>query len=190
MAQNSSGPSQLITTSPYLEYRRATSVVCQLRIRFKSQQKTMSEVLNANPTIRAASDLPTRRGRTPSSTSAKRPSGFFSTIIPSPTYLNDPFDEPSTTESNSDDEVEPIDEQEIYGMQISPRSSPQINSLLSFTNSILANCSLQLQTSSPRSPTPNTLCPLGPSPLLIFPTSTSPLSARTSAPSPSSLRPQ
>ena len=77
----------------------------------------MAEIQNANPTIRDASDLPTRRRRISPPTTKKHPLGLFASSIPSSTYLVDPF-EPAreSSESDSDDEVvEPIDEQEIYG---------------------------------------------------------------------------
>lgn len=78
----------------------------------------MSEILNANPTIRNASDLPTRRGRTSSASDKKNTLGLFASSIPSSTYLSDPFEPaPASSDSESDDDnaVEPIDEQEIYG---------------------------------------------------------------------------
>lgn len=87
----------------------------------------MAEVLNANPTIRNASDLPTRRRRT-SSTSKKHPLGIFASSIPSSTYLSDPFEAAPVstgTESDEDDVAEPIDEQEIYGTSSS--RVPQLN---------------------------------------------------------------
>ena len=82
----------------------------------------MSEVLNANPTIRNASDLPSRR-RQGNSQSSKTPSGLFASIVPASAHLPDPFLPPSSESeesSDDDDSVEPIDEQEIYGK---PRAS-------------------------------------------------------------------
>lgn len=82
----------------------------------------MSETLNANPTIRNASDLPTRRQRTVSQSSRQNTLGLFSSTIPSSSYLTDPFSAASGSSSDSDSEEdpssEPIDEQEIYGKQI------------------------------------------------------------------------
>jgi hypothetical protein len=78
----------------------------------------MSEVLNANPTIRNASDLPTRRGRFSSPSTEKQTLGLFANSIPSSRYPGDPFEEPdasSPSEGDDDNSVEPIDEQEIYG---------------------------------------------------------------------------
>jgi hypothetical protein len=78
----------------------------------------MSEILNANPTIRNASDLPTRRRRTSSTAAQKHPLGLFANSIPSSTYLTDPFESVaafSNSDSEDDDVVEAIDEQEIYG---------------------------------------------------------------------------
>ncbi|MCJ1242820.1 hypothetical protein MMC30_000015 [Trapelia coarctata] len=87
----------------------------------------MPGIENANPTIRNASDLPTRRGRTSSQNDKKNTLGLFASSIPSSTYLSDPF-EPTTTssDSESDDEnaAEPIDEQEIYDL-ISTISDPE-----------------------------------------------------------------
>lgn len=86
----------------------------------------MSEVLNANPTIRNASDLPSRR-RQGNGQSSKTPSGLFATTVPSSAYLPDPFLPPSSDSDESsgdDDSVEPIDEQEIYDL-ISPISDPE-----------------------------------------------------------------
>ena len=77
-----------------------------------------TEVLNANPAIRNASDLPTRRGRTSSQGDKKNTLGLFASSIPSLTYLSDPFEPAaasSDSESDEDNAVEPIDEQEIYG---------------------------------------------------------------------------
>ncbi|MCJ1478741.1 hypothetical protein MMC13_007425 [Lambiella insularis] len=85
----------------------------------------MAEILNANPTIRNASDLPTRRRRTSSPSTQKQSLGLFASSIPSSTYY-DPF-EPASTSSESeseDDVVEPIDEQEIYDL-ISTISDPE-----------------------------------------------------------------
>ena len=91
----------------------------------------MSEVLNANPTIRNASDLPSRRR--PSTTKhATRPLGLFSSTVPPAAYLPDPFTPPLSTPSDSDSDTdsdsaeapEPIDEQEIYDL-IAPISDPE-----------------------------------------------------------------
>ena len=79
----------------------------------------MAEVLNANPTIRNASDLPSRRREGHSQPSSKAPRGLFSSTVPPSAYLPDPFSpsSPSDSEISDDDDaaIEPIDEQEIYG---------------------------------------------------------------------------
>ena len=76
----------------------------------------MAEIQNSNPTIRSASDLPTRQQRTSSPSTKNDPLGLFASTIPSSTYLVDPFEPAPITDSDSeDDAVEPIDEQEIYG---------------------------------------------------------------------------
>ncbi|KAL8823193.1 MAG: hypothetical protein Q9191_006083, partial [Dirinaria sp. TL-2023a] len=79
----------------------------------------MSEILNANPTIRNASDLPSRRRQpSPSSSSSTKTSlGLFSSTVPASAYAPDPFLSPGSSDSeisDDDDTVEPIDEQEIY----------------------------------------------------------------------------
>ena len=94
----------------------------------------MSEILNANPTIRNASDLPSRRRPSPSqharTSSKKPPLGIFASTIPAAAYLPDPFSpssdlSTSDEEENSDaEEEEPIDEQEIYDL-IAPISDPE-----------------------------------------------------------------
>ncbi|KAL9610205.1 MAG: hypothetical protein Q9167_005082 [Letrouitia subvulpina] len=74
---------------------------------------------NANPTIRSSSDLPTRRGQKTSKTANSRGKfGLLDSVIPASAYVRDPFN-PSfgsgSDDLDTDDEVEPIDEQEIYG---------------------------------------------------------------------------
>ena len=78
----------------------------------------MAEILNANPTIRNAADLPSRRREPTKKSKSKRPFGILSSSIPESAYTPDPFDPSSSSDSEDadhDDEVEPIDEQEIYG---------------------------------------------------------------------------
>lgn len=78
----------------------------------------MSEILNANPTIRSAADLPSRRREPTKKTKTQRPFGLLSSTIPDSAYTPDPFNPSSSPESegsDNDEEVEPIDEQEIYG---------------------------------------------------------------------------
>lgn len=73
------------------------------------------EVKNANPTILNRSDLPTRKPASSSSTHRRR-SPIESVA---PTYPLDPFstDDFSADEAeDDDDELEPIDAQEIYGV--------------------------------------------------------------------------
>lgn len=87
----------------------------------------MDDGRNANPTIRDASDLPTRRRRTSSSSPKSSPLGIFSGSIPKPQYLTDSFyDSNPESESDSEDDntIEPIDEQEIYDL-ISTISDPE-----------------------------------------------------------------
>ena len=80
----------------------------------------MAEVLNANPTIRNASDLPSRARHGHPQPSSKVPKGLFASTVPQSAYLPDPFSPSSSLDSDlSDDDddaaIEPIDEQEIYG---------------------------------------------------------------------------
>ncbi|CAF9933143.1 MAG: hypothetical protein GOMPHAMPRED_007158 [Gomphillus americanus] len=88
----------------------------------------MESIQNANPTIRAASDLPTRRRKASFSTAASDPLGIFTQAIPSPSYNFDPFSSSSTSpissDSDSEEGTEPIDTQEIYDL-ISTISDPE-----------------------------------------------------------------
>ncbi|KAI4288559.1 MAG: hypothetical protein L6R35_002180 [Caloplaca aegaea] len=79
----------------------------------------MSEILNANPTIRSAADLPSRRREPSKKTRSQRPFGLLSSAIPESAYTPDPFNPSSSSEGESsedENEVEPIDEQEIYDL--------------------------------------------------------------------------
>jgi len=85
----------------------------------------MEDGKNANPTIINPQDLPTRR-RKPS-TNKQDPNSLGIFANPSPSYANDPFSQlnGSSTDSDSDpDEVEPIDEQEIYDL-VATMSDPE-----------------------------------------------------------------
>ncbi|KAL8936773.1 MAG: hypothetical protein Q9216_004758 [Gyalolechia sp. 2 TL-2023] len=87
----------------------------------------MSEIQNANPTIRNASDLPSRRREPSKKAKSKRPFGLLSSTIPDSAYIPDPFNPSSASESEGsedEDEVEPIDEQEIYDL-IAPIQDPE-----------------------------------------------------------------
>ena len=79
----------------------------------------MSEILNVNPTIRNASDLPSRRRQLSSQICSKSPLGLFANTVPASAHLPDPFSRAISDPENSDsedDSVDPIDEQEIYGI--------------------------------------------------------------------------
>ena len=81
----------------------------------------MSRVENANPTIRSSSDLPSRLSISSAHQSATKASlTLLTSTIPSSAYIPDPFSPspPSSDLEDSDDDnlVEPIDEQEIYGI--------------------------------------------------------------------------
>ena len=89
----------------------------------------MSETLNANPTIRSATDLPSRRRQESSSNKDHRPLGLFSSTIPPSAHLIDPFSpaplsDAGNLSSDDDEVVEPIDEQEIYDL-IAPITDPE-----------------------------------------------------------------
>lgn len=81
----------------------------------------MSDGFNANPTIRNASDLPSRRRQTAAHQPSSNASlGLLTSTIPQSAYVPDPFSpSPSWSDWESADEdadlEEPIDEQEIYG---------------------------------------------------------------------------
>lgn len=109
----------------------------------------MSEILNANPTIRNTSDLPSRRRQLSSQASSKSPLSLFASTVPTSAYLPDPFSPATSDPEDSDpedDSVDPIDEQEIYGIASSTSyltmtsylhvsiSSPPIN--LQFSKSL------------------------------------------------------
>jgi hypothetical protein len=81
----------------------------------------MDDKDNANPTILNPSDLPSRRSETTVNRRDDGGTGLFDHLIPRYNYLSDPFDEPvSTSDSDDDDTVEGIDEQEIYGVPLPP----------------------------------------------------------------------
>lgn len=94
----------------------------------------MSDGFNANPTIRNASDLPSRRRRTPiQQPSSKASLGLLTSTIPQSAYIPDPFSPfPACSHWETSDEdadvAEPIDEQEIYGAH-SLTSSTDLDSL-------------------------------------------------------------
>ena len=79
----------------------------------------MAEIQNANPTIRSASDLPSRRREIQVKTLKKPSLGLLASVIPNPAYSSDPFTTVDSSGSeksdDEDDTYEPIDEQEIYG---------------------------------------------------------------------------
>jgi hypothetical protein len=68
---------------------------------------------NANPIILSASELPShRQRRTKKEASSKQ--HVVRDLLTGPSYASDPFMADSDTDSD-DSNVEPIDEQEIYG---------------------------------------------------------------------------
>ena len=86
----------------------------------------MEDGKNANPTIINPSDLPTRRRK--AATDESQPNGLGIFSHPSPVYISDPFfqgfNPESSSDSDADSEVEPIDEQEIFDL-ISTMCDPE-----------------------------------------------------------------
>lgn len=81
---------------------------------------------NANPTILSLSDLPSRRREINVKRRDDGGTGLFDHLIPQYSYLNDPFELPSSPTDSDDDSVEDIDEQEVYGAFDRPhQASPQ-----------------------------------------------------------------
>jgi hypothetical protein len=72
---------------------------------------------NANPTILNPSDLPTRNRQVSVEGRKDGGTGLFDGLVPRHSYLSDPFEQPlsSSSDSEDDDLAEDIDEQEIYG---------------------------------------------------------------------------
>lgn len=86
---------------------------------------------NANPTILLPSDLPSRHRENLTLKRKDGGTGLFDTLIPAHGYPYDPFAPPGSpatapeaSDSDSDDYIEPIDEQEIYDL-ISTISDPE-----------------------------------------------------------------
>jgi len=73
---------------------------------------------NANPTILNPSDLPSRRNNPVIETRSDGGTGLFDGLIPTYSYLNDPFEQTSVSSDDDSDDAEQIDEQEIFGENI------------------------------------------------------------------------
>jgi hypothetical protein len=72
---------------------------------------------NANPTILSASELPSHRQRRKIKDESPKKHGIRELLMGKPSYAMDPFYLSDYSDTDSDDStVEPIDEQEIYGM--------------------------------------------------------------------------
>lgn len=78
---------------------------------------------NANPTILSLSDLPSRRRESNVKRRDDGGTGLFDGLIPSYSYLNDPFEQPLSSSDSDDGSVEDIDEQEVYGAFQGPGKS-------------------------------------------------------------------
>jgi len=86
---------------------------------------------NANPTILLPSDLPSRHRENLAQQRKDGGTGLFDQLIPAYGYPYDPFAPPGSpptsseaSDSDSEDMIEPIDEQEIYDL-ISSISDPE-----------------------------------------------------------------
>ncbi|KAF2750914.1 hypothetical protein M011DRAFT_396203 [Sporormia fimetaria CBS 119925] len=79
---------------------------------------------NANPTILNPSDLPSRRTDSSIKKREDGGTGLFDDLIPSYTYLSDPFERPVASSDSEDGYAEDIDEQEVYDL-ISSISDPE-----------------------------------------------------------------
>lgn len=76
----------------------------------------MDDKDNANPTILNASDLPSRRRESTVKRRDHGGTGLFDDLVPHYDPLSDPFaDTSSSSDSDYDDAIDGIDEQEIYG---------------------------------------------------------------------------
>ena len=73
---------------------------------------------NANPTILNPSDLPTRHHPTSTYQRSDGGTGLFDRLAPSPAFLIDPLELVISPSDSEPEEVEEIDEQEIYGMSL------------------------------------------------------------------------
>lgn len=109
----------------------------------------MAELDNANPTILSAEQLPSRNTR---AAPRKGPDSKYADIIFSkPSYLEAPFCDDfgmwqtgpidsssvnSDAESDGDSQLEPIDEQEIYGTLFSNHTVYNVRHLISYTDLI------------------------------------------------------
>ncbi|KAI9842383.1 MAG: hypothetical protein M1837_007303 [Sclerophora amabilis] len=87
-----------------------------------------ADPINANPTILNASDLPTRRQRASPEGAKDSGGGLFAPMIPSSNHLIDPFADNATglsdPESEDDDIIDDLDEQEVFDL-ISTISDPE-----------------------------------------------------------------
>lgn len=78
-----------------------------------------SELDNANPTVLNVSELPSHRQRRRVKNDGVKKQGIREILLAKPSYALDPYYMSDFSDTDSDDStVEPIDEQEIYGMSI------------------------------------------------------------------------
>lgn len=70
---------------------------------------------NANPTILNPSDLPSRRQADVSVARPDGSTGLFDDLILPSAYFHDPLESSASSDDDSED-LQEIDEQEIYGM--------------------------------------------------------------------------
>ena len=84
---------------------------------------------NANPTVLNASELPTHRQRRKARDESSKEHGLREVLMGKSSYMMDPFYMSDFSDSDSDDSnVEPIDEQEIYGSYLTVLSLVSLNS--------------------------------------------------------------
>ena len=85
---------------------------------------------NENPLILSASELPTRKQRRKNKEASSK-QHIVKDLLNAKLCSADPFDLSDTSNSDSDDSVEPIDEMEIYG-KLSPLEGFHLVASLSF----------------------------------------------------------
>jgi hypothetical protein len=102
---------------------------------------------NANPTILSSSELPTHRQRRKARDESSKEHGLREVLMGKSSYTMDPFYMSDFSDSDSDDSnVEPIDEQEIYGSYLTVLNLVSSKSL-SITSIMSSNASWDLSRS-------------------------------------------
>ena len=96
---------------------------------------------NANPTILNPSDLPTRHQPNVSFHRSDGGTGLFDGLVPTQHILQDPLDRSSSSSDDDSDDVEPIDEQEIYGKRGRLRDANQTPMLMLLLSDLISSIS-------------------------------------------------